>query len=258
MRFMSARPICFLGFAAALALAACHSAGDNAATWKAGALAAREAAHQIMKINAKAGTPPRQTDPQAAKLLGSLFDIPILPDDMSARSIGSIRGWLDSVLLVGATYLGASTSWRTDPQGPPILFSSENVGTYAPEMGRYYDATLQLINALDDAVSDGERQKHGRMTADEWLLASNIADETVQLLIATLAAMTLPRMTDDWRGKRMYALQRVAPSAGSLLSHQQRRLVREAIEKAQDVTGSQPLKDQLARLSLWFRDPIKA
>ena len=246
---------------AAIGLAGCHpSSGDGPGTWKAGAAAANKAAETFLAVSAGAGRPPRRTDPGIAKLLDQVFNVPVHRDTSPSASFESIQDWLHASLLVGAVYLRAGLEPRdTDnPDAPPMLLRSKSILIYGPEVGRYLDAELRLVNELDNAVSENERLKRGKITPEEQLTRSQVTDETVQLLTNVLEAMALRGVTDQWRSGRVGALQLVARnSAPLLLSPQQRCLVRDAAKKAQNATESQTLKHQLVDFTFWFLDPVK-
>jgi hypothetical protein len=217
-------------------------------SWKSEAAAAHNAAHELVAMTAKAGRPPHETNPEAAKLLDSIFNVTVPRDGSPINSRDAILDWINSAGQVGDLYLRSGLK----PGG------QKNIMTYGPEVGRYLDTTLQLAVQMQSALVENEHRPQVQLSPTESrLLPDRMGKLTTQLLTNDLFVMTLPHVSDDWRSKRMTAIMQVMDSGlPSQLSSQQRMAVYDAASGAMDATGSEKLKEQLAAFRSAFEDPL--
>jgi hypothetical protein len=241
----------------ALGAAACHRPADDGGL-STGAAAAHSAADSLVGMGKNAGQPPRKTDPVAAPLLDAVFNLAIVPTEPSDSQTDAILDWMQSAQRVGNLYVYAGSNVPNSPDditSAIILNSQRNMLTYAPEVGRYFDALVTLDDKMDamflKVLSDPE--KYSLNAAGRHGIAQG-AIGTSLILSKILGAMALPGMSDDWRRGRMGALRSAAQDAAKLLSSEQRSSVRMAAETAESATTDQNLKDQLNSFSNWFLD----
>ena len=241
----------------ALGTAACHRSADDGGL-SIGAAAAHSAADSLVAMNKSAGEPPRQTDPAAAPSIDAVFNIAIIPTAPSVSQEGAIMDWIQSAQRVGNLYVYAGSEVPGSPNEittAMVLRSQRNVLIYAPEVGRYFDALIDLDEKMDaiflKVLSDPEKYSLNGTGRDG--IAKGAAGTTL-ILTKILGAMAMPGMSDDWRRGRMGALREAAQDSAKLLSSEQRSSVRAAAETAENATTDQDLKNQLISFSNWFLD----
>ena len=231
---------------------------DFSWTWRGGVTTAHSAADTLVVKTRNAGRPPRQTDPAGSQLLDEIFNIAVFPRALSASSLGLIQDWLNSVMRTGNLYLtaGMDAPGIKNDDAAIASLAQENIVTYGPEVGRYFDAALQLISELDDAMYQIVSNHPNQLSPTENQLNELITKETTILLTDVLDAMTMPEIGKQWQNERMSELRTVgAGAARFLLSPDQKRSVRQAAEAAENATSDQDLKDKLTEFSLSFREP---
>ncbi len=219
-------------------------------------MAAHGAADRLVVVTKNAGLPPRQSDPAGSHLLDEIFNIGAFPRTLPASSIDLIQDWLISSLRAGNLYLTAGMDAPGDKfnDAARASLAQQNIITYGPELGRYFDATLDLTNELDEAMFHISSDHQNQMTQTEEQLKDVITKETTVILINVLDAMAMPNISNEWRNERMVELKSIGSGAAKfLLSPEQRRSVRQAAEVAENATSDQDLKDHLIDFSLWFR-----
>ena len=235
---------------AALGLATCHGRDDSG--WSQGAAAAHKAADALVVLANSAGSPPRQTGPAAATLLDSVFNIAVMPSKPDVSQMGAVTDWMQSASRAGVLYLYAGTG-MTDPRNlsaAQLSLEQRNVVTYAPEVGRYFDAELGLDDTLDQIflLLRDNPQKYG-VDAQGMHGVQLAAAGTEAVIIGTLNAIALPGVTDEWRRGRLGYLRNIAPDAARLLSSEQRSAVREAADAATAAMHDGDVKNQLVGIS---------
>ena len=118
---------------------------------------ASEAFVALGKDAYKTGQPPRQSDPAVAKaLLDTIFDtsVDVLngPPPVTFAQFLDVNNWLMAVVNVGLVYVTAGTGFSdfttlaslNSVTAKQQAQMNANVISYAPEMGRYYDAQLAV------------------------------------------------------------------------------------------------------------------
>jgi hypothetical protein len=236
-----------------LGLAACQPRNDS--PWSEGAAAARKATDTLVAMTKQAGRPPRQTDPAAAKLLDQIFTVAVFPPTPPAGSIEAIADWVDSAQQAQNLYLNTMNPSGFDNDViAKAAAGRQNLITYSPEIGRSFDATLQLIGLQDDAMFQIARDHRGHMNKTEMRLADVTTKETVAILANVLSAIAIPDFSDAWRTARLEQLDAVGRGAARfVLSSDQKQAVVKATEAAENAATSQDVKGQLNAFSSWFR-----
>jgi hypothetical protein len=222
-------------------------------------MSAHVAADRLMVMTKKAGLPPRQRDSAGSHLLDEIFNIGAFPRTLPASSIGLIQDWLNSSLRTGNLYLtaGMDTPGNKINDAARTSIAQQNIITYGPEVGRYFDATLQLTNELDETMFHISSDHQNQITQTEEQLKDVITKETTVILTNVLDAMAMPNISNQWRNERMGELKSLGSGAARfLLSPEQRRSVQQAAEAAENATSDHDLKEKLIDFSLWFREPV--
>jgi hypothetical protein len=222
---------------ALIALAAC--AGPPSAVQTASS-AAHKAADQFVTLatgSATSGQVPRQTDPTAGPLLDAVFNTQAVQGATgSAADMQAVNDWLLSAVRVGQVYMLAGTG-LTDISGATTTQAQtrvlQNMITYAPECGRYYDAELAIEGA--DATGFQATLAANPGAAKDPQTTQGVAEaqgglaQTAQGVIATIGPTGLP---NDWREARAQALIALAPHVVGFLTDAQKQTLNTAATQA--------------------------
>jgi hypothetical protein len=192
------------------------------------------------------GQPPRQSDPAAKPLIDTVFDT---ADATRARvpwnQLTTLNNWNMAVIKVGLVYLLAGTGAEdlTALNDKPDAGAKvdRNTATFAPELGRYFDAQLRLQGAIMDTVQEFLRTAQ-RAQLDNPQFQSGVGQirsGVAQTITGMLGTFTVEGMTNDWRRARLIAANAVAPKAAKFLLPEQAGSVRAAaLEVAGQMTDA--------------------
>jgi hypothetical protein len=181
----------------------------------------------LAKDAATTGRPPRQGDPAVKALLDVVFDTAGLNDGdpLPYSELSKLNRWMLRVNAVGTVYILAGTGLTDDPFHPPRPNDQQehqigkNIVTYAPELGRMYDAVLQLQRALMDSyIADRAANPDRSGTqrgAQELEQMGGFMKKTVS---STLKKLYLLIDNPDWVKARLVVLNTEVPSLKSILS----------------------------------------
>ena len=255
--------------AAALALAACGQAPTNAPaasshpaqSLDAASAAAKAASDKFVALasgSQTSGLPPRQTDPAAGPLLDAVFDTSAVPTtDPPFSKLTAVNDWLLAANKVGVTYVLAGTGQSTFADSPTVDAQvGRNVGTFAPEIGRYLDAECVLLGTEAGIVSD---DLAANPTAfNDPARADGLAKMRGGVLQATggfIQTIAGAQNGEDWKLARMKPLIAMAPNAARLLAPDARAdLAAKATAAATD-TGDLQLKSDFTQFATKISSP---
>jgi len=186
------------------------------------------------------GEAPRASDPKAKPLIDAVFDTSALntPQPLPHADQQNIAEWLSQVLKVGSVYIFAGTGYTdyskiagADAAAQQKLQRQfeKNTVAFAPEIGRYLDAQLNVVGALiwsvaGDIAADPERAKADRTQKG----LDQMRNGTVTTLNGAVAMFATDGLSDDWRRARLAPLTAVAPKAAAFLLPDQRKTVHDA------------------------------
>ena len=107
--------------------------------------------------SANTGKAPRQTDPAVKPLLDRVLDTSEIQHGvLPVSELGNLSKWTLAVVNVGTIYTLAGrgmTKLEAVPNDPAVIEKlNHNAVVFAPEMGRYFDATIRLEGAVIDTV----------------------------------------------------------------------------------------------------------
>jgi hypothetical protein len=199
---------------------------------------------------------PRQTDPAVARLLDVVFNIAPMPTGHAPpeSEMDAIMDWQTSISRVGWHYIYAGTG-VADPRagfspstGPQ---TERNIVTFAPEVGRYFDATISMFIFTDNLLMQAPIN-HPEDRSDPKMLhgISLGAQGTANLLNSILSTMTLPGLTDEWRRARMGSLRAITPTADRMLSAEQKTSLNDTAMAVAGKLSDPELKNQLITFGL--------
>lgn len=181
------------------------------------------------------GKPPRQSDPAVAALLDAIFDTSALqsPEPLPFDQLGMLNQWTVAILKAGAVYMlaGSGTADLAKAAGDASLVEhiERNTAEYAPEMGRYLDAQIRIMDAMIRSVvahiaSDPQALENPNVRGG----LAKIRAGTKQTLLGAVTTLLNVGLSDDWRRARLPALAAFAPTAAKFLLPEDDREVREA------------------------------
>jgi hypothetical protein len=175
--------------------------------------------------SAKSGLPPRQSDPAVKALLDVAFDTseiqagPAQP--MSALS--NLNAWTIAVLKIGLVYTlaGSGLTDITALANRPDLIAkvNGNAVTFAPEMGRYFDAQVRLQGAVMDSVT-AYLATATKAELDRPNVRNGLADiraGNTRTIVGVITTLPIDGISDSWRRERMSTLNEIAPKVVKFL-----------------------------------------
>jgi hypothetical protein len=193
------------------------------------------------------GAPPRQTDPTAGPLLDAVLDTDAIP--IFTRTVSDVQAferWEQAVSEVGRVYVlaGSGVTDAPTPSDAVKAQSDRNLVTFAPELGRYFDADVVLASrhcatlyylAVTRRLDDDHRQA----------VMEAIEPAVEQAYRASLGMIAIAGPSDDWKEARAKVLVATAPRIASVLTIYRKQ----ALEKdARDIavqTSDAALKAEL-------------
>jgi hypothetical protein len=192
----------------------------------------------------RTGQPPRQTDPAAKALLDIVFDTSPLKTGgpVPFAEIDKLNNWVLRVVTVGSVYIFAGTG-VTDfarLQAKPLDETQQrqielNTAAFAPELGRYFDAEVQLEQALvETTMVELAAHPAGYATPQAEGGLNKMRGGLKQTLTGVIVTMLTAGLEPDWLRARLPPLIAVAPVAAKFLSPADRSELRDI---AQEVAG---------------------
>jgi hypothetical protein len=250
--------------AAVATLSACNNptapaASSTASSLESASESAVAAEHKFETLAANSSQPgataPRLTDPQAGPLLRKVFDTQALANAAAPPfdKIDPLQNWLLALTRVGTTYLLAGTG-KTDLSSAASDMGlqrqvGQNMLTYGPEIGSYFDAQNAVLRLEVMSVRDHVAQVPADANSPGMAKVRGGVAQTIGGEIQTIGA---DGMTDDWRRARMPNLVALANASAPIMSPdlkaQLGAAARQAAGSAQDAT----VKSQMEALAATF------
>jgi hypothetical protein len=121
-----------------------------------------------------------------------------------------------------------------------------NVGAFAPEVGRYYDAQLAVSQAESDTLATELTVHPDQFKSDHGVQAlATIREGLAQTLIGLVTTFPAPGLDAAWIQDREKALMAIAPSAARFLEADSRKRIAAAALQVADGMTDPPVKDGL-------------
>jgi hypothetical protein len=198
---------------------------------------------------AQSGQPPRQSDPKVKPLLDAVFDTSILNTaaPLPHSDIQNVNEWSLRVLNIGAVYILAGTGY-TDFSKLSNVGAAEqpklrekidgNTVAFAPEMGRYLDAQLDVMRALIWGVTaDMSANPDNFKSEKSFNAVGQLRAGLVKMLVGFVTTLPIDGLSDQWRRDRIPVLTAIAPKAAAFLLPDQRKSVHDiSIQVAQEIS----------------------
>ena len=226
-----------------LLLGSALASGIDAQKFEAAKRAAAEFV-ALAKGSETTGTMPRQSSPEVRALLDAIFDRAVLGTDVLPLSEGRIGELVVNSSRVGTLYLLAGTgktdlsTLAADPQA--VQRAEKNVGSFAPELGRWFDYQLWIAISLADSTNafldSATKDVLERPQVQSGL--AKVRGGLAQALKGVLQTMGSAELDHAWRRDRLIALSEIAPKAARVLLESDAEAV-----KAQALQLGSVLKD---------------
>jgi hypothetical protein len=168
------------------------------------------------------GIAPRQADPVAGPLLDQVFDmsaLPTLPRDVA--DLPPMNRWGAAMMKVGQVYVLAGTGFTDASNATTDAAAAQslrNTITYAPELGRFFDAqavllstecaSLYYLQVAHPSAADAD-QRAAMMQDLQYKIEKDYSNE--------IGFMLNSGPTDAWKAARIKVLATEAPRISSLL-----------------------------------------
>jgi len=206
------------------------------------------------------GQPPRQSDPAVRALLDPIFDTgglaalaPIVFADLD-----KLNAWTMRVASVGSIYIFSGTGvpdfahlHGVDEKLQQKV--AENTVAYAPEVGRYFDSSVQVSQAMVAAVMAEVAAKPANFRnpqAERGL--GQIRSGVKQTVSGVVTTFLTPGLDPAWMRARLAPLTAAAPVVAKFLAQDDRDELREVIKQVAAAVGDPALKQGLAALGEMF------
>ncbi|MBV9862035.1 MAG: hypothetical protein JO267_07790 [Alphaproteobacteria bacterium] len=203
------------------------------------------------------GQPPRQSDPKVAALLNIVFDTSALNlnTPLPFSDLNNVNDWLLQVLNAGSVYILAGTGYTDFSKivslGGPAQEALQqkvaaNTVAFAPEMGRYVDSQLNVMQALIMIVTADMAADPQKLTgAMQQKGVADMRQGLVTTLVGAITMLPTDGLSDDWRRERLPALAAVAPKAAAFLLPDQRKTVHDISLQVAQTMSDAAVKDGL-------------
>ncbi len=200
------------------------------------------------------GNPPRQTDPKVKALLDTIFDTAELASmaPLPLEDINGLTKWLTQVRGVGGVYLlaGAGVADPGKPRERNTEFKElmvRNAVAFMPEIGRYYDASVELAAAISEGIAASMTAAPDRFASPR--MADLLAQQRSFLVLLVKAAMSSAEFAEvdpRWVGARIATLQMAAPALAKFLTADDHHGLHEYAERIADEISDPESKRALA------------
>ena len=209
---------------------------------------------QLGKDAYKTGKPPRVSDPKAAKLLDVIFGTAKLndgADPVPFAQLDKLNDWLLRVLQTGLVYVCAGTGIADLGKVASVDEKAQeqialNLVSFAPEIGRYYDAQLAVSHAESDTIMVEMAAHPDRFKSDQVMHGlATTRDGLTRTLIGVVTSFPTPGLEAAWIRDREAALMAIAPTAVKFLGADSRKRIVAAAQQVADRMGDPGVKDGL-------------
>lgn len=215
--------------------------------------AAKRAADEFMRRvegSATSGAMPRRSDPGVAALLDASFDNASLGTGvLPVSESGKLGELLQSSNRVGLAYLMAGTGTTdlasTDPK--VLARADQNVATFAPEIGQWFDFQLSLQNALATSTLDFLAKAAPAVLERPNVKSglANVRQGLARSLSGTFQTMASAGLDDDWRRARLAVIGAFVVTAAKLVTAEDAGALRDMSAELAGLVQSADVQDRL-------------
>jgi len=192
----------------------------------------------------KSGQVPRQPDPAIAPLLDTVFDTSDLSHGpIDYGDIDKLQDWLARVAAVGGIYVAASRTVH-------------DAGIFGPEMGRFIDAAVRVMQGIADCVTTALDTTAGQQFPPaELRKIEQSRTATTGSLENLIAAYRGPGLTNVWVRERLMVMTIAAPSFARFLKPAQLAGVRGAVVRMNGEVRDKSIRGGLSALAVALTEP---
>lgn len=211
----------------------------------------------------RSGQVPRETDPAVKPLLDAVYDLSVLRQDgVTVGDLKAMAEWSRAVDKVSAEYYLAGTGLT----GPLDLAqigrsatltarTNENIGRFAPETGRAFDAAMILSHIAGDVLLTLRQTNSAAFQKVEVQQSYAAAQRALYLQFrSSLIALGFPTLNDDWRRARLVPLGDLALSTGKLVVPADGGTLRQLAIDVSQCQGDQQVATKLLSVAAGFPD----
>jgi clan AA aspartic protease (TIGR02281 family) len=155
----------------------------------------------------KSGTVPRQSDPGIGALLDTVFDTSDLSHGaLPYADLDGLQDWLARAAAVGDVYVTASRTVH-------------DAGIFAPEMGRFIDAAVTVMQGVADCLTAESDARAGQaLSVPELHKIEQSRTAIAGNIDGFIKALRGPRLTVGWIRDRLTVMTAAAPSFARFLT----------------------------------------
>jgi clan AA aspartic protease (TIGR02281 family) len=192
----------------------------------------------------KSGGVPRQSDPAVGGLLDTVFSTSDLSHGaMPYGDLGKLSDWLGRVVEIGRIYLSASRAVH-------------DFGVFAPELGRFFDASVVLEQALADCVmAELDAHPDTKLSPADQGKLTQLRGTMAGALIESLGLFREPGISIDWALQRLSALRAAAPSLARFLTPAEVAQLRVTLLRLDAQVRGKPLREALGGVAVALATP---
>jgi clan AA aspartic protease (TIGR02281 family) len=192
----------------------------------------------------KSGQVPRQSDPAIAPLLDTVFDTNSLSHGaIDFADLDKLQDWLARVAAVGGVYVAASRTVH-------------DAGIFGPEMGRFIDAAVRVMQAIADCITAELDTSAGQqLSPAELRKIEQSRTATTGSLENFIEADRGPGLTNVWVRERLTVMTTAAPSFARFLKPAQLARLRGAVVRMNGEVRDKTIRGGFASLAVALTEP---
>jgi aspartyl protease family protein len=225
------------------------SAAAHAASLDPGRIAAIDQAAKDFLARAaeakKSSTVPRQSDPAVGALLDTVFDTRDLTHGpLPYADFDRLDDWETRIVAVGQVYVVASR---------PL----HDLGIFGPEVGRYFDAAVVVMQAMADTLATESDSHPGENlpAAEQRKIADMHATISGNLNEIIGGGLGAPGLSGGWIRERLGVLVTAAPSFARFLKPGELERLRQTTIGLAKRLHEKSLRGGLGSLAVAFSEP---
>jgi predicted aspartyl protease len=231
--------------AVAFALVMCAAAANAAPLDPERIAAIDQAADSLLAKAAearKSGVVPRQSDPGVGALLDTVFGTSDLSHGrLPYADLDRLQDWLARVAAVGSVYVSASRTVH-------------DAGIFAPEMGRFIDASVTVMQAIADCLAAELIARTGQAPVEDDIHKIEQSRTAITKNIDGFIA-ACPGLTVGWVRDRLTVLTAAAPSFARFLTTTELARLRASAMRMEAEVHDKSVRTALGRLAASFATP---
>jgi clan AA aspartic protease (TIGR02281 family) len=195
----------------------------------------------------KTGQVPRQSDPGIGPLLDTVFDIGDLSHGvLPYADIAKLSDWLSRIVAVGRVYLKAG-------------HAVHDIGVFGPEIGRFFDASVAVMQAIaDTTTTELDTHPGARLSDGDLRKLAQLRGATGGALDELIGLFRAPGLGIGWAQERLQGLLAAAPSMARFLTPDQVARLRVKLRGLEEQVRDKKLREMFASVAVALAEPAIA